>query len=190
MITTGHAHSTDYLWQFWQELRGNSSLLSTAQMVPVVFSGAIAALATGLLISRIQPGYILLIAMLAFCMGNVIASVTPVGLTYWGASFIACLITPIGMDSSWPSGSIILSDFLPRNHQGLAGSLMNTVVNYSISIGLGVAGLVESRINRDGSRVLEGYRSAHYVGIGLAGLGVGISCLLISSTRRESRSRV
>jgi hypothetical protein len=57
--------------------------------------------------------------------------------------------------------------------------MMNTVVNYSISIGLGIAGTVESRLNHDGEDPLRGIRGAQYVGIGLAGLGVVVSILYI-----------
>lgn len=64
---------------------------------------------------------------------------------------------------------------------------MNTVVNYSISIGLGVAGTVESRIDRTGDQVLRGYRSAWYVGIGLAGSGVLISFIFALVSEHKAR---
>ena len=51
----------------------------------------------------------------------------------------------------------------------------SSVVNYSISIGLGFAGTVESQVN--GGDLLTGYRGALYMGIGLAGLGLGLSLL-------------
>lgn len=76
---------------------------------------------------------------------------------------------------SFPSGTLIVSNSMPREHQGLAASLVNTVVNYSISLGLGFAGTVESRVNHSGLDVFKGYRGATYMGIGLAGLGVGIA---------------
>lgn len=80
---------------------------------------------------------------------------------------------------SFPSGTIILSNNMPREHQGLAASLVNTIVNYSISIGLGLAGTVESQVNRGGTDTLKGYRGASYMGIGLAGLGVGVASMFV-----------
>ena len=44
---------------------------------------------------------------------------------------------------SFPAACILLSSSLPRHQQGIAGSLVSTFVNYSISIGLGFAGTVE-----------------------------------------------
>ena len=49
------------------------------------------------------------------------------------------------------------------------------MVNYSISIGLGFAGTVETQVN-DGN-LLKGYRGALYMGIGLSGFGLCLSLL-------------
>ena len=89
---------------------------------------------------------------------------------------------------SFPSALLILSDRMPHEHQGLAASLVNTVVNYSISIGLGLAGTIESNLNDGNTRLLRGYRSAWYLGIGLSSLGIVISLLLIRSGIRLQRA--
>jgi hypothetical protein len=83
-------------------------------------------------------------------------------------------------DMSFPSASLILSNSMPRKDQGVAGSLVNTVVNYSISLGLGFAGTVERYVNDDNKDVLRGYRGATYMGVGLAGLGTIVAtCFLV-----------
>lgn len=99
------------------------------------------------------------------------------------------------MDMSFPAATLILSNAVSKEHQGIAASLVNTVVNYSISLGLGFAGTVEVNVNRGGRNeldLLRGYRGAWYVGCGLAGLGLGISVVFlmkhILSDRREAKS--
>lgn len=93
---------------------------------------------------------------------------------------------------SFPAATIILSEALPKEHQGLAASLVNTVINYSISIGLGIAGTVQSQISPGSTQeeLLRGCRSAFYVGIGLSGLGVAVATLfIIDENRRHVRER-
>jgi len=80
---------------------------------------------------------------------------------------------------SFPSACIILSNNMAHEHQGIAASLVNTAVNYSISIGLGMAGTVEGRVNDGGHDVLKGYRGAWYLGIGLGSLGMAVSICFI-----------
>jgi hypothetical protein len=81
------------------------------------------------------------------------------------------------MDMSFPAATIILSNHMPREHQGLAASLVNTMVNYSISIALGIAGTVEVAVNRKGADatpddVMMGIRCAWWSGVVLAAVGV------------------
>lgn len=88
---------------------------------------------------------------------------------------------------SFPSGIVILSNAMPQQDQGVAGSLVNTVVNYSISMGLGFAGVIEYYVGNDGENVLVGYRAASYMGVGLAGLGTIIATCFMLVTWRDSR---
>lgn len=64
---------------------------------------------------------------------------------------------------------------MPREQQGMAASVVNTVVNYSISLSLGIAGTIDSHTNHGGLDVLKGFHGALYFALGLAGLGVVIA---------------
>lgn len=78
---------------------------------------------------------------------------------------------------------------MPPEQQGVAASLVNTVINYSISIGLGIAGTVESQVNKGGRDVLAGYRGAWYVGIGLDVLGIVLAICLVLSWRATMKQK-
>jgi len=78
---------------------------------------------------------------------------------------------------------------MPPEQQGIAASLVNTVINYSISIGLGIAGTVESQVNDGGRNLLQGYRGAWYVGIGLDGVGILLACCLILSWKSTVKAK-
>ena len=56
-------------------------------------------------------------------------------------------------------------------------------VNYSISLGLGFAGTVQVYTHHSGETeaeiLLNGYRSALYMGVGLAGLGVFLAVVFL-----------
>ena len=175
-----------YLWQMLLVLRKHSPLLSAAQFMPPAVSGLCAAITTGLVLHKLGPGLTMLISMVAFCVGNVLLATMPVDQVYWAQTFVSLIIMPWGMDMSFPSATIILSNSMPREHQGMAASLVTTVVNYSISLGLGFAGTVESRILADGGNTLDGYRSAWYMAIGLAGLGIVVAVAFNAVGLKES----
>ncbi|KAH8694282.1 major facilitator superfamily [Talaromyces proteolyticus] len=179
-----------YLWRFLEKIRGLTPLLVSAQFVPAAPSGLTAAFVTGFLMSKMRPGWIMLFAMTGFTVGSILFAISPIDQTYWALTFVCILIMPWGMDMSFPAATVILSDAVGRRHQGIAASLVTTVVNYSISIGLGFAGTVEVHVNSGGQTfndTLKGYRGASYMGIGLGVLGIVLSLVyLVKSARRPS----
>ncbi|RDW66493.1 hypothetical protein BP6252_10128 [Coleophoma cylindrospora] len=176
-----------YLWQFLEEIRNVTPLLGSAMLAPTAISGLTASIACGFLLSRLGPPVIMLCSMTAFCLGNILLSCVPVSQTFWAQTFVSIVIMPWGMDMSFPSATIVLSNAMPREHQGVAASLINTVVNYSISIGLGIAGLAEVSVNDGGKDLLKGYRAAWYVGIALAGSGILLAFIFIGVTSMEKK---
>ncbi|CEP60575.1 Amf1p LALA0_S01e14048g [Lachancea lanzarotensis] len=166
-----------YLVRMLEVLRGHSPLLTSAQLVPVAVSGLCAAITTGFMLSHVRPSFVMLFAMTAFTVGGILIGTAPVNQIYWAQTFLTIIVMPWGMDMSFPAATILLSNCMPKEHQGLAASLVNTFVNYSISLGLGFAGTIESRIDPEGDHILKGYRGAWYMGIGLSGLGICVACL-------------
>lgn len=164
-----------YLWQLVLNLRHHSILSSAAQQCPVAVSGLIASLAVGFFLSKMKVAYIMVAAMACFLTGQILIATAPVSQTYWAQTFVSLVIMPWGMDMSFPAGTIILSNGMPREHQGIAASLINTVVNYSISLSLGIAGTIVRQTDGGGSNVLGSYRNAWYFGIGLDSLGLMIA---------------
>ncbi|KAF1949835.1 MFS general substrate transporter [Byssothecium circinans] len=137
-----------YTVRFLQHIRHETPLTISAHFSPAVPAGLIAAGLMGILLTH-----------------------TPVSFTYWAQTFVSIVVMPFGMDMSFPAATLILSNHMPREHQGLAASLVNTVANYSISIALGVAGTVEVYApgSADGRMA---NRNAQFTVLGLAGVGV------------------
>ncbi|KAK8076590.1 hypothetical protein PG994_003862 [Apiospora phragmitis] len=175
-----------YTWQFFEEFRGATPLLATAWFSPVAVSGCAASVFTGMLIHRLGPAVVMAAALVCFTVGITLIATAPVHQTYWSQAFASMLVTPWGMDMSFPAATLILSNAVHRRHQGIAASLINTVVNYSIALGLGFAGTVEYKTPEDR---LRGFHGAYYMGIGLAGLGVLICVAYLIKSHRVSKKR-
>lgn len=90
---------------------------------------------------------------------------------------------------SFPAATLLLSNAMRKEHQGIAASLVNTVLNYSISIALGIAGTIESQVNHNGTNVLRGYRGAYYFGVSIAAMGLVISLFYVVHELEEKKKR-
>jgi MFS family permease len=125
-------------------------------------------------------------AMLAFLIGTLLLATAPVGQTYWINTFLSVIVMPLAMNWSYPAGSVIMSNAVPRESQGIAASLISTMVNYSISLGLGMAGSIERYVGEEGGP-LAAWRSALWFGVALDALGLIISAIFIWKTRAKAR---
>ena len=132
------------------------------------------------------------IALICFLLGNILIGTAHIKQTYWAQLFVCTIIIPWGMDMSFPAATIILSNSVEKKHQGIAASLVNTVVNYSISLGLGFAGTVEVYTNKGGQTehdAFMGLRHAYYMSFGLAGLGVVLSMMFVAKSYLQDRKK-
>lgn len=128
-----------------------------------------------------------------FTLGSILVATAPVNQTYWAQTFVCLIVITWGMDMSFPAATIILSNAVKKEHQGIAASLITTIVNYSISLGLGFAGTVEVHVNHGGRTpddILDGYRGAWYVGIGFAGMGLFVSIVFLLKDRFGAKGRI
>ena len=137
---------------------------------------------TGFPLDHVRKAYIMTVAVLAFCTGNIILVTMSIDQLYWTQAFWAVLVMPFGMDLSFPATTIIMSNQVLRERQGIAVTIVAAIVDYSISICLGISGIAEA-YTADGD-VLRGYRGAWYSAIGLSGCGVIIA--IIYSIRLKS----
>ncbi|KAL6236263.1 hypothetical protein BDW75DRAFT_250204 [Aspergillus navahoensis] len=187
LITTGLGWSSFgvwfyYLFQLIQEFRNVSPLESAAQFAPGAISGIVAALSTTYLMSVISSGWLMAVACGSFLAGCLLMSTAPIEQSYWMNTFWSFVIMAWGMDISFPASATILSDAVPVKHQGASASLINTVINYSIAIGLGIAGTVEAEVMNGGEDRLVGYRAALWTSVGLSALAFSIALVYVVCT--------
>ncbi|KAK8030944.1 MFS general substrate transporter [Apiospora arundinis] len=175
-----------YTWQFLQVIRKLSPLLTTGWMSPIAVMGIFASMTTGMVLHKLGPPVAMLISMLAFTAATVLIATAPEDQTYWSQTFVGMLVISWGMDMSFPAATLLLSNSVSKKHQGIAASLVATVINYSMSIGIGIGGTVEAQVTKGAvtkERVLSGYRAALLTGVGLAGTGAIICIALIVATK-------
>ncbi|KAK9772731.1 putative Major facilitator superfamily (MFS) profile domain-containing protein [Seiridium cardinale] len=178
-----------YSFQYLEVLRGWTPLLAAASHGPGPLTGLFASLLVARYMMRVGPHWIMLISMVAFFTGSLLMATAPVDQIYWGNTLFSVLIMPFGMDMSNPAATIILSNSVSKEHQGIAASLVVTVVNYSISTALGFAATIETNVNKGGTDILAGFRGAQYFGVGLGFLGCLIAFAFAMTTLKRQRAQ-
>lgn len=199
-----------YLYLFLEHLRGHSALLTAAETSPVAITGVLFAFSTVWLIKRVGVSYVMLIAMTFFMLGSLLLATMPLHQTYWAQTFVSVLIMPGAMNLSYPAANILMSSALPKEKQGIAASLVSTMVNYSISCGLGFAGTVHRYVLHHESMKmgvhdrppplldmspkttavrLVGLRAAYWFSVALGAFGMLVAFVFVVVTERRKKAQ-
>lgn len=80
-----------------EQLRGFSPILASAVFSPATISGLSAALTTGVILSKVPPSMVMIVALLAFTVGGILVATAPLIQTVWAQTFVAVLVMPWGM---------------------------------------------------------------------------------------------
>lgn len=180
-----------YIIQIFENIRHLSPLLTALWLSPIIVVGLIASVTTGWLLgpAKFTPATVMTIAMVAFTVGIALFTTAPIDQIYWGQTFVSIIVIPFGMDMSFPAATLILSNAVKKEHQGIAASLVSTVVNYSISLGVGFAGTVDVHTNNGGETeedMYRGYKNALWMAVGLAASGLVISLVFLAKESWKS----
>jgi MFS family permease len=180
-----------YTWAFMENLVLLTPLGASAWFAPCPVAGLVASAATGIALSKMHPRWLMMMSMVAFFIGTTVMATNDPTRIFWTGVFWSVVIMPFGMDMSFPSATILVSDRAGPGSQGAAASLVNTVVNYAISVGLGLAGTVVRGVGgeRSPQDMLRGFRDAWYMGMALSGTGIVIAILFCGIGVVDSRKK-
>jgi len=153
----------------------------------------------------------MLLSMTFFTSGALLLATMPLHQTYWAQTFVSVLLMPGAMNLSYPAANMLMSSALPKKEQGVAASLVSTLVNYSISVGLGFAGTVDryttdKALGRlDAQKVrhdmwdseagtvqirLKGLRASFWFAVGLGCMGMVVAGVFVAVVERRKRAAV
>ena len=175
-----------YTSLFILTIRKELPLSAVAEMSPLVIGGLFATASVGIFIPKVPAQYIFGVSMFSFFIGNLLMSFANESDHYWAFIFPACLLVVGGPDLSFASSGILISNAVLPEEQGVAGSFISTVVQYSIAIGLGIAATLEVHVNKNGTDVILGYRGAYWLGIGFASVAFFVVILFVRDHRFDS----
>ncbi|KFX88787.1 hypothetical protein V490_07397 [Pseudogymnoascus sp. VKM F-3557] len=161
------------------EVRHYTLLSNAAAFATLGVCGVAAAIISAKVIRYAPAEHIMAVGALASGVALILIATMPEQQVYWAQVFPALIFAAFGPDFLFTAAQIIASNTVKRHQQGVAGSLIGTLLSYGLSTGLGFAGTVEAYTNNKGNNVVQGYRNALYLGVGLAGISMVLAMLFI-----------
>ncbi|KAI2467591.1 MFS general substrate transporter [Annulohypoxylon bovei var. microspora] len=168
-----------------QEIRHWTPMQFAVGWTPFGLGGAATFLAA-YLIPRVPAQWIL--AMGASCMliASILIATMPEQQSYWYQVFPSTIMSALSPDLTYTAAQIIASNSVSRKQQGIAGSLVGSLLLYGTGLGIGFASTVESEIGKGRDKVVS-YRGALYfaVAVCVASLILDVCFVRLVQDNRE-----
>ncbi|KFY79779.1 hypothetical protein V499_01275 [Pseudogymnoascus sp. VKM F-103] len=177
---------------FFQEIQHTSALGASLRILPSLIVGFITQLSTGILIHRLSPYHIILLALILSAGSPLLMAVTSAQWPYWYAAFFAQLLAPLSCAIMFTIGLLAVSEGFPAHTQALAGAVFSTVAQFGASLGLTLLAMVATSVtNSKGDQgkgreedLLAGYRASFWAAFAY----MGLACVIgVFGLRRMGR---
>ncbi|MFG1946263.1 MFS transporter [Nonomuraea sp. NPDC048826] len=178
---------------YLQELRGWSSLQTAIALIAMGCDAVLAPVVTPRLVNRYGPARVILggflLAIVAYGL------FLPVGLDWsYAAMFPTLILSGVAFALAYGPLTIVATDSVAREEQGLAGGLLYTFTQFGSAVGISAVTAVYgfAMAGADGSpgAVLDAYRAALVVPVIMVALGAAVSASGLRGARAVSRSGI
>ncbi|GME51268.1 MFS transporter [Neofusicoccum parvum] len=133
---------------------------------PMALGGCIISTVGGIFLHRIPGTFIIIAAGAAWIISPLLFAVAPSGANYWAYTFPSMICATIAIDLTFTVTNVFFTTSLPLKRQGLAGALINSLVQLSIAVFLGLADVTAAETVDLGLK--KSYKAVFWFEVGLA----------------------
>jgi len=160
-----------YGTQYFQNILHATPLLVVAWYIPMVLGGLALALIEGFILHLVSGRILLIISAFGALGCQLLFANLPDNPNYWAWLFPAMLLGTIGIDLSITLASVFVTTQLPKVKQGLAGGLLNSVLQLGVALLLGFSDILQANtVDRVGLK--NSYKNTFWLGVGSAVAGL------------------
>ncbi|KIV78842.1 hypothetical protein PV11_06451 [Exophiala sideris] len=150
--------------QYFQDIMGATPLQVVAWMTPVAVGGIILNLFEGFALHILPGRLFLVVSGLAAVGWPLLLAFVPEGGSYWAWIFPSNVMVTMSIDLSYALICVFITTTLPSARQGLAGGLINSVMQLGMAIVLGFSDIVQSyTVDKSGLR--QSYKNTFWFGV-------------------------
>lgn len=151
---------------YFQNVMGASPLQVVAWYVPLGVAGLLLSILEGFIL-HLVPGRILLVISGLGALGSqlLIALIPLEGGSYWAWIFPATIFSTIGIDLATILMTVFITTTFPVSQQGLAGGVINSVLQLGVALTLGFTDIIQS-VTVDEVGLGRSYKNTFWFGVG------------------------
>ena len=150
--------------QYFQDIMGATPLQVVAWMTPIAVGGIILNVLEGFALHLLPGRLFLVVAGVAALGWPLLLAFVPEGGSYWAWIFPSNVMVTMSIDLSYALICVFITTTLPSARQGLAGGLINSVMQLGMAIVLGFSDIVQS-YTVDSAGLRQSYKNTFWFGV-------------------------
>ena len=156
---------------YFQQILGASPLQVVAWYVPLGVAGLILAVLEGFILHLVSGRILLIISGVGAVGAQLLLALLPHRPNYWAWIFPATIMSTIGIDLSTILMTVFITTKIPTEQQGLAGGVINSVLQLGVAFVLGFADIIQSRTVSEVG-LGRSYKNTYWLGVAVSGAGL------------------
>jgi len=150
---------------YFQNIMGATPLQVVAWFTPMAIGGLIMSTLSGFILHLVPGRLLLVIAGLAAIGCQLLLALIPPGGNYWAWVLPADILGTMSIDLSYTLLSVFITTQFPSARQGLAGGLINSVLQLGMALLLGISDIIQSyTVDDEGLR--KSYKNTFWLTVG------------------------
>ncbi|KAF5656715.1 major facilitator family transporter [Fusarium heterosporum] len=152
---------------YFQNIMSASPLQVVAWYVPLGLAGLVISIIEGYILHLVPGRVLLIISGLGALGSQLLIALIPIGGSYWAWVFPAVIFSTVGIDLSTILMTVFVTTTFPTAQQGLAGSVINSVLQLGVAFILGLTDIIQSA-TEDEAGLGKSYKNTFWFGVGAA----------------------
>ncbi|GAM83578.1 hypothetical protein ANO11243_015660 [Dothideomycetidae sp. 11243] len=177
-----------YATLYMTEVMNGSPMKLVAWYVPVGPGAVAVAILSGYVLHVVPGTFVLIFAGVTWFIAPLLFALAPIGANYWAWAFPAMVCATLAIDTTINITTIFISTTMPRHRQGMAGALVNSIMQLGIALALGVADVVVTGTSHQGTAKM--YKNAFWLEVGCAGLALVILAGFVKIGKAKSQTPI
>ncbi|CAD0107169.1 unnamed protein product [Aureobasidium uvarum] len=150
---------------YFQNIMSASAIQVAGWYTPLGVAGLIISIFEGFILHLVPGRVLLIISGLGAVGAQLLLALIPAGANYWAWVFPAMIMGTIGIDLSAILMIVFVTSAFSSAEQGLAGGVINSVLQLGVAFTLGVGDIIQSR-TVDGEGLGKSYKNVFWLGVG------------------------
>lgn len=163
-----------YATFYCTDIMGASGLQLVAWFIPLAVGGCLIGTFGGFILHLVPGTALIIFSGVCWIIAPLLFALAPVHASFWAWIFTAMTCATLGIDITFNVTTIFITTSLPSSQQGLAGALINSLMQFAIAVCLGISQIIANSVEKKSGSLRNSYKAVFWFEVACASVALFI----------------